>query len=222
MTPSARPVDLRPRRGGFTLLELLVAISVLSIVSIIAWRGLESLLATRERLEPERDDVRALLSAFGQLERDLTHTAQPGLFALTASPVAVRPGTAGPVLEIVRVAPADEAAASALQTVYWRVVDGVLLRQATPPLREFASVPSEQLSSARVLGTVKSLRVRVWSDSGWIEPAPDGTLPATAAPPPDPNAPPAVAGDALRAPAGIELTVERSNGTRYRRVLLVG
>ena len=35
---------------GFTLLELLVAITVLSIVSMIAWRGLDSLVATRERL----------------------------------------------------------------------------------------------------------------------------------------------------------------------------
>ncbi|HKO67401.1 MAG TPA: prepilin-type N-terminal cleavage/methylation domain-containing protein, partial [Burkholderiaceae bacterium] len=32
---------------GFTLLELLVAITVLSIVSMIAWRGLDSLVATR-------------------------------------------------------------------------------------------------------------------------------------------------------------------------------
>ena len=44
---------------GFTLLELLVAITVLSIVSVIAWRGLDSLVMTRERLEPEADDVRA-------------------------------------------------------------------------------------------------------------------------------------------------------------------
>ena len=52
---------------GFTLLELLVAITVLSIVSMIAWRGLDSLVATRERLEPEVDDVRSLLTTFGQM-----------------------------------------------------------------------------------------------------------------------------------------------------------
>ena len=42
---------------GFTLLELLVAISVLSVVSIIAWRGLDSLVATRERLEPGEETL---------------------------------------------------------------------------------------------------------------------------------------------------------------------
>ena len=42
---------------GFTLLELLVAISVLSVVSVIAWRGLDSLVATRERLEPRNNFV---------------------------------------------------------------------------------------------------------------------------------------------------------------------
>jgi general secretion pathway protein J len=217
-----RAALLRRRRHGFTLLELLVAISVLSIVSIIAWRGLESLVATRERLEPERDEVRALLSAFGQLERDLTHTAQPGLFALTASPIAVRPSSAGPVLEIVRVAPADQGSASALQIIYWRVAEGVLLRQATPPQRDFAPVSVEQLSNARLLPQVKSMRVRLWSDGGWIDPPPDGNAPSAVAPAPGPNAPPAVPGDAFRVPAGIEFIVERSNGTLFRRVLLVG
>ena len=37
---------------GFTLLELLVAITVLSIVSMIAWRGLDPGIKTR-RLETE-------------------------------------------------------------------------------------------------------------------------------------------------------------------------
>lgn len=223
MKRRVHPIDPRcPRRRGFTLIELLVAIAVLAIVSIIAWRGLESLLATRERLQPERDEVRALLSAFGQLERDLAHTAQPGLFALTASPIAVRPSAAGPVLQVLRLAPADENTPSALQTVYWSVADGALLRQATPPLREFAaSVPAEQWTSARLLRDVKSLRVRVWSEAGWIDPAADGSLPPAAAPPPSPNPPPTVVGDALRVPAGIEFIVERRNGARLRRVLLV-
>ncbi|HXF47037.1 MAG TPA: prepilin-type N-terminal cleavage/methylation domain-containing protein, partial [Burkholderiaceae bacterium] len=78
---------MKPLRGqhrpaaGFTLLELLVAISVLAVVSLIAWRGLDTLVATRARLAPEAEDVRALLTAFGQLERDVARTINPQLFA---------------------------------------------------------------------------------------------------------------------------------------------
>jgi general secretion pathway protein J len=214
---------LRPAPRGFTLLELLVAISVLAIVSIIAWRGLESLVNTRERLEPERDDVRALLSAFGQLERDLAHTAPPGFFALTSTPVAVRFSDEGQVLEIVRLAPPDETSATAIQTVYWRVADGVLLRQAAPPSREYGAVEEDQLTNARLLTAVKSMRVRVWSPGGWVDPVngEDNSTPA-AAPPPLAGGAPATPADRLQPPAGIELTVERSNGQTLRRVLLVG
>ena len=67
---------------GFTLLELLVAITVLSIVSMIAWRGLDSLVSTRERLEPEVDDMRSLLTTFGQMERDLTQVTNPAFLGL--------------------------------------------------------------------------------------------------------------------------------------------
>src|SRR5262249_27202476 len=71
----ARPLRFlrtpRARLAGFTLLELLIAISVLATVSMIAWRGLDTLVSTRARLEPEGEQVRALLTAFGQLDRDL-------------------------------------------------------------------------------------------------------------------------------------------------------
>jgi prepilin-type N-terminal cleavage/methylation domain-containing protein len=76
--------------SGFTLLELLVAITVLSIVSLIAWRGLDALVATRERLEPEVDEIRALLTVFGQMERDLAHIVQPTFLGLRESPLVAR------------------------------------------------------------------------------------------------------------------------------------
>lgn len=208
----------RSRRHGFTLLELLVAISVLAIVSMIAWRGLGSLVTTRERLDPERDEVRALLSTFGQLERDLAQVVTPSLFGLESPPVAVRLTNDGQVLQIVRVAPRDEASATAVQTVYWRVAEGVLLRQVTPPARDFAPVDAERLTNARLLSDVKSMRVRLWTDGGWAEPSANSSAPVT---PPAAGTPPAPS-EGLRVPPGVEVTVVRNNGTQLRRVLLVG
>jgi general secretion pathway protein J len=206
-----------PRRvGGFTLLELLVAISVLAIVSMIAWRGLDSLIGTRERLEPVGDEARAVLTAFGQLERDLAQVTTPAVFGMTSSPVQVRPSSDGPVLEILRIAPTTVIAPTSVQTVFWRVADGALLRQVSAPRRSLETADGEQLASAPLLRNVKSMRVRLWRDVGWVEPL----APGAAEPPP--SLPPGTPGELVPVPQGVELTVERTDGRIFRRVLLVG
>jgi general secretion pathway protein J len=104
--------DLR----GFTLIELLVAITVLSIVALIAWRGLDSLVSTRERLEPEADEVRALLTVFGQMERDIGQVPNPAFLGLASSPVNVRMADGVEMLELARVAPVVPDRATEVQT----------------------------------------------------------------------------------------------------------
>lgn len=192
---------------GFTLLELLVAITVLSIVSIIAWRGLDSLVNTRARLDPEGDEIRALLTAFGQVERDLAHIATPTFFALPVPAVRVSIDSAGQGLELTRLAPARESEASAIQTVFYRVNDGALWRQATAPTRTLGNTEAQQLSNVKLLNDVKALRIRLWRDKqGWSDPAEW----ASSSP------------DAVGLPTGLEFTIERNNGRVYRRVVLVG
>ena len=213
------PKRYSPR--GFTLLELLVAITVLSIVSMIAWRGLDSLVATRERLEPEVDDVRSLLTAFGQMERDLTQVANPAFLGLITSPLNIGVADGGQVIELARVASPVADRATEVQTVFYRVVDGMLVRQATPPLPEFERADAENFETARLMGQVQSIAVRVWQvPTGWVSPfnpdasgtQPTGTQPTSTQP-------------TARSPAvppGIEVTVLRTDGKQFRRVFLVG
>lgn len=217
MLRSTRPSDrLHKRRAllaGFTLLELLVAISVMATVSVIAWRGLDTLVSTRARLAPEGDEVRALLTAFGQVDRDLAQTINPTLFALTAAPVTVTAIGGQAALSITRLAAVDPGAPSALQVIGYRVEDGFLVRSASRPMRGRGAIAAEEVTNVRLLERVKSLRLRVWRDGqGWVDPlASDTTTP-----------PPAPGQTTPLVPPGIELIVERNDGKLFRKVLLVG
>jgi general secretion pathway protein J len=194
---------------GFTLLELLIAITVLSIVSIIAWRGLDSLVMTRERLEPEADEVRALLTTFGQMERDLAQVTNPKFLGLTTSPIQVSIADGTTTLQLSRIAPPVPGKATEVQTVFYRVVEGTLMRQATAALPGFETTPTDRLETARLLSNVKLMQIRTWSPTGgWVDPnvpQDTGGAPASAAVIP-----------------GVEVSIERDNGKIFRRVLLVG
>jgi general secretion pathway protein J len=194
---------------GFTLLELLVAITVLSVVSIMAWRGLDSLVATRERLEPELDETRAMLVAFGQMERDLSQVVNPTFLGLATSPLNVRPAGGAMMIEVVRIALPEPDRATEVQTVYYRVVDNTLVRQATPATPYFQRTDAEQFENARLIEHVRSMEVRLWQPGvGWTAPG-EGSDPSAAA------------GVRTQPVPGIEVIVTRTDGKAYRRVFLV-
>lgn len=193
---------------GFTLLELLVAITVLSVVSVIAWRGLDTLVTTRDRLEPEIDETRAMLVAFGQMERDLSQVVNPAFLGLMTPPLSVRPADGVMMIEVARVAAPVPDRPTEVQTVYYRVIDNALVRQATPALPAFQSASAEQFENARLLTGIRSMDVRLWQPGvGW---APPGDGPG-ATPPGGRNAP---------AP-GLEVILTRSDGRTFRRVFVV-
>ena len=48
--------------GGFTLIELLVAVALLAVLAILSWRGLDTVLQSRERLVTESNELRSLTS----------------------------------------------------------------------------------------------------------------------------------------------------------------
>lgn len=225
---AARPSRAPTRAGcgrGFTLLELLVAITILATVSLIAWRGLDTLVRTRARLAPEGDEVRALLIAFGQLDRDLAGTVSPRFFASDSSPIVVTTVAGQPALTITRIAAAASDGPTALQVIGYRVEEGVLVRSASRPMRGRGAIAASEVTNVRILEGVKSMRVRLWRDGqGWIDALAPGAMlpvpPAAAAAPGNPAA--AAQANALVVPPGVEVTLERNDGKLYRRVLLAG
>ncbi|MBV8208577.1 MAG: prepilin-type N-terminal cleavage/methylation domain-containing protein [Burkholderiaceae bacterium] len=186
---------------GFTLVELLVAIAIMALVAVISWRGLSSLIATRDRLGPEADDVRALLAATGQMQLDLEHAVNPVLAWRPYAPVSVVTIDGAIALQILRFSEPLPDGASAVQQVTYAVVDGVLLRQCSAAVRSLPSASNVPVSTARLVRGVDSIQVRIWrANQGWTEALSY-----------DPTMPP-----------GIEVVLKRQDGTSLRRVLLVG
>lgn len=188
--------------AGFTLLELLVAITILAFIAVVAWRGLSSLAATRERLEPHGEQVRALLAGFGQMEIDLANMPRNAvLYALPSQALRVVVAGGERRLQILRLAPSpDGSGASAVQTVWYRVHEGVLERLSTPAQRVYAAQQSVQLDSVVLMPDVDDWQLRVWqAGGGWIVPVTDADTAGA---------------------AGVEVSLQRHDGSILRRVFL--
>src|SRR5690606_39313990 len=67
-----QPAMRRPhRRQGFTLIEVLVALTLLALLSLISWRGLDAMQQGGERLDARAQDILSIVNALSQLERDM-------------------------------------------------------------------------------------------------------------------------------------------------------
>ena len=199
------PTPDRPAAGrvapGFTLVELLVAIWIMALVSVIAWRGLSALVNTRERLGPEADEVRAMLIGLGQMERDLAQAANPTLASLPGMSVWVQVFDGAPALRILRLSEPLPDGSAELQQVTYAVVDGALVRQCSLPQRSAQDATNAPAATVRLVPGVASMQVRVWRvNEGWVVPASADVTP----------------------PPGVEVVVRRTDGTTLRRVMLVG
>ena len=108
---------------GLTLVELLVAISVLGFVAVLGWRGLDSIVRARIALTSDLEQTRGMQLAFAQLQSDCAHLASPSVLP-NRIPLAVGQGR----LTLVRTVFADNQP-SRLQVISYRVNDGVLTRR---------------------------------------------------------------------------------------------
>ncbi len=61
---------------GFTLIEVLVAIGVMALMSLMVWRGLDGMLRTQSSLQGRADEVRTLQAGLAQWQTDLDQLAE--------------------------------------------------------------------------------------------------------------------------------------------------
>lgn len=60
------------RQNGFTLLELLVALAVFSLVSVVAYSGLRTVLQSKQQSDLRADRIQQLQAAILMMERDFS------------------------------------------------------------------------------------------------------------------------------------------------------
>ena len=66
---------------GFTLVEVLVALSLLALTGVIAWRGLDQVSSQRARADAETLATDRVLRSLAQMERDFGQHIPDALFA---------------------------------------------------------------------------------------------------------------------------------------------
>lgn len=157
------------KHKGLTLIELLVAISVLAFIAVLGWRGLDSIARARIALTGDLEQTRGMQLAFAQLQSDCAHLASAAVLP-NRMPLLVEQGR----LTLVRTVFADNQP-SRLQVVTYRVKDGMLTRResaVTRDLRELdtllAAANNIDTNQAVVLQSgVAALTMRLWVDGGW-------------------------------------------------------
>ncbi|GAA0409983.1 general secretion pathway protein J [Pseudomonas extremaustralis] len=162
---------MTPSQQGFTLIEVMVAILLMAVVSLIAWRGLDSVTRADQHLQASTEQTETLLRALNQMQRDINLRAsvelnsrddaskETGLAAVTVR----SSDSKGFRLDVIRSAPV---AGDGLQRVRWWL-KGDSLYRAAAPARDRYPLPAAK-DGVVVLSGVSDLQVRVWeADKGW-------------------------------------------------------
>lgn len=195
------------RQRGFSLIEVMIAITLMALVSLLAWRGLTQISTARDWLDRAAEDNDVLVRTLGQIELDLNQVDMGYRLpsATDASAPRLPPGitlNAGqgdsPLLEVVRASARRD---GTWQRVVWRIRDGDLWRMIGRPGTAYPlDVPTE---GTLMMRDVKQLDVRLWVPAqGWISRSARGAGAAT----------------------GLEIAIDRGQGAaseRYTRVVVL-
>jgi general secretion pathway protein J len=192
------------RERAFTLVELLVALAIFSIVSAFAYRGLAAMLDSREALQRESRKWRDVTLFVGRIERDLAAVLdRPAIAAsgTSQSPVssAFEGGRSREGLAFTRSGSAlQENALAAPQRVAYRWIEGRVERLTWAGVD---AAPRDTPSAVTVLDEASALAFRFMDARGdW---RPTWGLP----------------GSGERLPAAVEVTVTLASGERIVRML---
>jgi general secretion pathway protein J len=143
----AQPPRSASRRAsyakGFTLIELLVALTIMAMMSMLAWRGLDTVLRSRDAAIAARDRITRMSNALEQMSADV-RSATSGR---SATPIVM--GATGFAMQR-ELAQANGPARRA--TVQWQFANNALIRTVQGETPEVSStqavLPGERARNA--------------------------------------------------------------------------
>ena len=193
---------MRPQQG-FTLLELIIALAIFSVMSVMAYSGLKTVLDSKEVTQRHGDRLSELQTAMLLMQRDVEQMLdRPVVDDSGTLHEALLGGSFGTYLmEFTRAGWQNPLPNSSnIQRVAYIFEDGTLLRLTWPVLDGFGGEPI----SRPLIGNLESVSVRYMTVSGsndYIDSWP----------------PPAATG-AAGLPKAVEVTLEFKDMGKIRRV----
>jgi general secretion pathway protein J len=208
----------RPTARGFTLIELMVSIFIMSMLALMSWRGIDGMARAQDISRERADAVATMQTALSQWQSDLDHM----LPAHNNTPIDYD----GRVVRIVRAYGSTE-----LRVVAWgkRIIDGqtrwirwqseaattrVELEAALAQAAQWGVRPTDaQLGKEVTLANLDDVQIFYYRNDAWSNPLSNAS--GNSAPPPPPVVVPPVPGQAASAappPDGVRLVLKLSSG----------
>ncbi|MCS0629194.1 prepilin-type N-terminal cleavage/methylation domain-containing protein [Telluria mixta] len=205
------------RARGFTLVELLVAISILAIVAVLGWRGLDGIVRARVALTQQMETTRGMQLAFAQMQSDCEHIVQRDV-------VDQRPYLliGGDRLTLVREV-FTENQPSRLQVVAYRIVNGTLMRRESQPVRDLVQLDAlwqavtsdgDTNPSVALQAGVTGMQVATWVSNAWRQGGVDpgaNTAGTGQVPVPPPQQPDQATPQVSNEPTGLQVALQSQN-----------